>query len=119
MAALQWFEYHNKLDVDPDRLEHQCQRFDAYHLKTVPNVPGQTYMHGVVAESLPASSEPELVISLSRADSLDDVISPIDRAEFTMADAAIYIDGVPETLPGTDSEPVSSPPSAEVTHGSR
>jgi hypothetical protein len=52
MAALQWFEYQNKLNVDPDRMEHCCESFDAAHLKSVPHVPGQTFMPGIVTAPL-------------------------------------------------------------------
>lgn len=59
MSALQWFEYQNKLNLDPDRMEHICETFDANHLKPVPHVPGQTFMPGIVTvntETLPLVS---------------------------------------------------------------
>lgn len=96
MAALQWFEYRNKLDVDPDRMEYKFQQFDASHLKPVEDQPGQTHMRGILTSD---PEFPDLVISLGQ---------PLQE------------DKEPETLPGTDSTPPpSSPPSAEVTHGSR
>ena len=49
LAALQWFEWQNKLDVDCERLERRLEDFDARQLKPVRNHPGQTYMHGVIA----------------------------------------------------------------------
>lgn len=70
MAALQWFEYHNRLDVDVDRLETALETFDAWHAKAVMHIPRQTHMHGVIAvdlDSLPAivsnDKEPETLPS--------------------------------------------------------
>ncbi len=91
MAALQWFEYHNKLDVEVERMERCFEMYDACQLKPVPNMRNQTHMPGIVT----VESE-GLVLTLSD-------------------------DEEPETLPGTadNTAPESSPPSAEVSHGSR
>lgn len=89
LAALQWFEYHNKLNIDPDRLENMCEVFDASHKKPIPHVPGQTFMSGIVTvntEALP------LVSTLT--------YEP-DDAE-------------PETLPSIDNLSSCSPESAEL-----
>lgn len=116
MAALQWFEYHNKLDVLTERMERDFEMYDACQLKSVPNLQGQTLMPGIVTlepESVRCSGDfevgqedcglpyghtgkckkrPDLVLTLS------------DEQE-------------PETLPSTATEPESSPESAEVSNG--
>ena len=90
LAALQWFEYHNKLDVDVDRLERDCERYDAYHLKPVTGIPGQTYMNGIV------TCESDLVSTLTE-----------NEPE-------------PETLPSSANDCIDAgPASAERSNGSR
>lgn len=98
MAALQWFEYQNKLDVDPDRLEQDCEHFDACHQKPLSHIPGQTYMQGIVM--VDRATLPVLVSTLS-----DD-------------DEAVT-ESAPDTKASIDVQSDSSPASAEISRNGR
>jgi len=109
MAALQWFEYHNKLDVDSDRLEHCCETFDANHKKPVPYLQGQTHMRGIVMSS---GLVPTLVSTLS-----DDI--PFGKHVRGCMGCEDCHEPEPPTRPSPDIQPDSSTESAEISHGSR
>jgi|SRR4051812_15749409 hypothetical protein len=112
LAALQWFEYHNKLDVDPDRMERTCETYDAYHRKTVAHVRGQTYMHGIVAvdpETLLNDNE-GLVLTLSDDDKEPETLPSTQSVPELMSGGCF--------VPGCDECPeTKQPESAEVSNG--
>lgn len=80
LAALQWFEYQNKLDVDPDRIEASCESFDASHLKLVRTIPSttQTHMPGILVLTLSDDAEPETLPEASYGGQPDSVVGEVN-----------------------------------------